>query len=394
MSDKKLDVAAFHRRAKRLVDAWKLWLFGYEFSDTILLFTKDKLLITTQRKKAKILQPLQDEADGLPLEITVIAKEPSAENAPAHAKMIAALKAAGPALGHFASETAASSIVDEWSSALAPVRGGLRLCDIGPLVSDALAVKEKSEIKHEKAAAAVGAVLMQDYFVDEMARIFDEEETVSNRALAERVERALTLKNVEKRLAGKVADLDMIEWSSLPGVQSGGQYDLSLQAPSTAETLHAGTVVCTLNTRYFMYNASVSRTFMIDPTPEQEKNYLFLLELHKQALGWLRPGVAMSAVYGQAAAYVQEHRPDLAGNLAADCGFVTGFEVRDGSNVLAPGCGRALAAGMVVVLRVGLENMANGGAAAAKDARAKTYAYQLADTVVVRDGADAEVLAA
>ncbi|KAJ2272232.1 FACT complex subunit spt16 [Coemansia sp. RSA 370] len=81
MSDKKLDAPAFHRRAKRLMDAWKaesdgpdsllvihgktapdvynktiaihLWLFGYEFSDTILLFTKDKIHITTQRKKGK-----------------------------------------------------------------------------------------------------------------------------------------------------------------------------------------------------------------------------------------------------------------------------------------------------------------------------------------------------
>ncbi|KAJ1726760.1 FACT complex subunit spt16, partial [Coemansia biformis] len=371
--------------------ALHLWLFSYEFSDTILLFTREKLLITTQRKKAKLLQSLQGAADGVPLEISVIAKEPCPENAAAYATTIAAIKASGATVGHIASETSTSSIAEEWGSAFAPAKGDLALCDIGPLLSDVLAVKEKSEIKHEKAAAAVGAVIMQDYFVEEMARIFDEEETVSNRALAERVEGALATKSVERRLASRVADLEMIEWSSPPGVQSGGQYDLSPLARSTTEALHAGTVVCTLSARYFMYSASVSRTFMIDPTPEQEKNYLFLLEMQKKALAWLRPGAAMGAVYDQAAAYVREHRPDLAGNFAQDCGFVTGFEVCDGTNVLAAGCERSLAAGMVVVLRVALENMSNSKAG---DARAKTYAYQLADTVVVRDGADAEILAA
>ncbi|KAJ2784114.1 FACT complex subunit spt16 [Coemansia javaensis] len=394
MSDKKLDSAAFHRRARRLLDAWKLWLFGYEFSDTILLFTKDRLLVTTQRKKAKILQPLQDAADGVPLEISVIGKEPGPDNAAAYDKAVSALRAAGPTVGHIAGETPASSIVDEWNGAFAGVKGEFSQCDVAALIADALAIKEKGEIKHERAAAAAAAVLMQDYFVDEMARVFDEEEAISNHGLAERVEGALTARAVEKRLQGRVADLGMVEWSGLPSVQSGGKYDLSPQARSSGDALHAGTVVCTLNMRYFMYNASVSRTFMIDPTPEQEKNYLFLLELHKQALAWLRPGAAMGAVYDQAAAYVRERRPDLAEHLAADCGFVTGFEMQDGANVLAPGCERTLAAGMVVVLRVALENLPNAKAAAAADARAATYAYQLADTALVRDGADAEVLAA
>ncbi|KAJ1849454.1 FACT complex subunit spt16 [Coemansia sp. RSA 2708] len=421
MSEKKLDAPAFHRRAKRLLDAWKadsdgpdsiliihgktapdvynktiaihLWLFGYEFSDTIILLTKDTIHITTQRKKAtdgghgrsvaKILQSLKDADDALPLDVTVIGKEPAAENAAAYEKVIATLKASGPAVGVIASEEPSSNIVKEWKAAFAGAEAAFARRDIGALVSDALAVKEKGELKHEKSAAAAAALLMQDYFVDEMAKIFDEEKTVSNRALAERVEGSLENKAVEKRLGGKVADVGMVEWSSLPSVQSGGAYDLALDAASSGDALHAGTVVCSLNVRYFMYNASVSRTFMIDPTPEQEKNYAFLLGLQQQLIGWLRPGAAMGAVYEQAAAYVRAQRPDLAPHFAGDCGFVTGLELRDGVNVLAAGCTRRLAAGMVVVARVGLENLANAKAA---DARARTYAYQLADTVVVREG--------
>ncbi|KAJ2166861.1 FACT complex subunit spt16, partial [Coemansia sp. RSA 551] len=141
--------------------------------------------------------------------------------------------------------------------------------------------------------------------------------------------------------------------------------------------------------RYFMYSASVSRTFMIDPTPEQEKNYAFLMELQRLLVTWLQPGEAMGDVYERATAHVREHRPDLIDNFGADCGFVTGFELSDSVNVLAAGNKRKLEAGMAVVARVQLEGLTN---AKATDARARTYAYQLADTVVV--GAEGAAVAA
>ncbi|KAJ2160006.1 FACT complex subunit spt16, partial [Coemansia sp. RSA 562] len=204
-----------------------------------------------------------------------------------------------------------------------------------------------------------------------------------------RVEGALASKAVEKRLKAKVPDVDMIEWGSLPSVQSGGKYALALDAQSNTDALHAGTVVCSLNMRYFMYSASVSRTFMIDPTPEQEKNYAFLMELQRLLVTWLQPGEAMGDVYERATAHVREHRPDLIDNFGADCGFVTGFELSDSVNVLAAGNKRKLEAGMAVVARVQLEGLTN---AKATDARARTYAYQLADTVVV--GAEGAAVAA
>ncbi|KAJ2793669.1 FACT complex subunit spt16, partial [Coemansia furcata] len=144
--------------------------------------------------------------------------------------------------------------------------------------------------------------------------------------------------------------------------------------------------------RYFMYNATISRTFMIDPNPDQDKNYSFLLELHKQMLGWMKAGESMGALYAKAENYVKEQRPDLADNFVADCGSVTGIEMRDGVHTIAQGNAELLQANMVVTLRVGLQGLTNGKAT---DKQSKTYAYQLIDTVLVKDGdAAAEVLTA
>ncbi|KAJ2160116.1 FACT complex subunit spt16 [Coemansia sp. RSA 552] len=415
---KKVNAAVFHRRAKRLMEAWTtagladslliphgtvehdiynktiaihLWLFGYEFLDTVLLFTKDKLFVMTQRKKAKLLQELQGTADGVPLEISVISKEPTPENTAVYDAAIATLKKSGEAIGMIANEKATSKIINEWNQAFEANAAEFTTKDIGPFVAEVLATKEKSELKYEKAAGAISTVLMQDYFVDEMARVLDEGEKVSNRGLAERVEGApFSNKSVMKKLGGMVPDLDLIEWSGFPAVQSGGQYDLSFEARSNTEAVHAGTVVCTLSMRYFMYNASVSRTFIIDPTPEQEKNYGFVLDLQKQVLGWARAGEQMGAVYDKAEAYVAQHRPDLVGHLTADCGFVTGLELRDGVHTLERGNERKLAADMVLIVRVGLEQLTS----AKGTGRGRTYAFQVADTAVVRAGADAEVVTA
>ncbi|KAJ2082336.1 FACT complex subunit spt16 [Coemansia sp. RSA 988] len=421
MPEKKLNTAAFHRRAQRLMDLWKaaatneggatdsilvihgktapdiysktiathLWLFGYEFSDTIILLTKDKFIITTQRKKAKILQQLQDTPKGVPLEILVITKEPSAENTPIYEKVLSALKESGPNVGVIQTDTAKSSIVDEWEAAFAASKASFKMHDISPLVADALAVKEKSEIEYEKTAAKVGSLLMQDYFVDEMARVFDLDEEISHRTLAERVDNKLNDKIIEKRLKGIAPEVDMIEWSNLPIIQSGGKYNLSLRARSNTDRIHPGTVVCTLNVRYFMYNASVSRSFMIGPTPKQEENYNFLVSLQKEMLGWLGPGVVMGTIYERAIAYVRQQRPELVENFVKDCGHITGFEVGDGVNTFSENCQRKLETGMVAVLRVGLEGMTN---TKAKDPKSKVYAYQLADTVLIGDGPGAQVI--
>ncbi|KAJ2461473.1 FACT complex subunit spt16 [Coemansia sp. RSA 2424] len=107
-------------------------------------------------------------------------------------------------------------------------------------------------------------------------------------------------------------------------------------------------------------------------------------------LGWMRPGESMGALYVRAANHVKEQRPDLAANFVADCGGTTGIEMRDGTHTIAQGNAELLQANMVVVLRVGLQDLVNAKAA---DKLSKTYAYQLIDTVLVKDGdVPAEVL--
>ncbi|KAJ2744747.1 FACT complex subunit spt16 [Coemansia sp. BCRC 34301] len=389
MSEVQIDAAAFHRRAKRLLDSLEMWLLGYEFPNTMMLMTKSKLYIVASPKKAKILEIIQDTPDSVSLEILVHGKEAD-KNKAMFGKLVSALKSSGSTIGMIFNENTGGKFVDEWTAEFAASKSSFTEADFGPVLSRVLAVKEDGEIKYEKTASGLCSTVMRDYFIEEMASTFDQEKSITNEKMADRVAAVLTNDKLAKKLFSKVPMLDMAEWSSQPLVLSGGQYDLSPSAESSTALLHAGTVVCTLSMRYFMYNATISRTFMIDPSPEQDKNYSFLLELQKQMLGWMKPGESMGALYAKAAAYVREQRPELAGNFVADCGGTTGIEMRDGVHTIAPANAELLQANMVVVLRVGLQDLVN---TKASDKLSKTYAYQLTDTVLVKgDDAVAEVL--
>ncbi|KAJ1948645.1 FACT complex subunit spt16, partial [Linderina macrospora] len=416
MSEVELDTKAFHRRAKRLLDSWQsnglsdskgsnvdtvlllqgrsdeansytktiatqMWLLGYEFPNTLMLFTKSKLYIIASPKKAKILQPLQNAAGGVPIEILIHGKD-VAKNQAVFDKMIGTIQEAGQSVGVVAKDTSSGKLVDEWNAAFEPSKGSMAMVDISNGLSRVLALKEEGELQYEKTAASICSTVMQDFFVEDMANTFDLEKKVTNVKMSERIAGVLTNDKLAKRLFSKVKMMDMVEWSTDPVVQSGGRYDFSPSGTSDSAQLHAGTVVCTLSMRYFMYSASISRTFLVDPTPEQEKNYGLLLTLQKQMLGWVKPGVTMSTIYSQAAAYVREHRPDLADNFVKHCGHVTGIEMSDGTNTISAACSEVVEANMVLTLRVGLENMTNPKA---KDSQSRTYAYQLVDTVVVKE---------
>ncbi|KAJ1954193.1 FACT complex subunit spt16, partial [Linderina pennispora] len=361
--------------------ATQMWLLGYEFPNTLMLFTKSKLYIIASPKKAKILQPLQGVPDGVPIEILIHGKD-AAKNQTVFDQTIAAIQEAGPNVGVVAKDTSSGKLVDEWNTAFEPSKGSMTMVDVSHGLSRVLALKEDGELQYEKTAASICSTVMQDFFIEDMANTFDQEKKVTNMKMSERITGVLTNDKLSKRLFSKVKMLDMVEWSTDPVVQSGGRYDLSPSGASDTAQLHAGTVVCTLSMRYFMYSASISRTFLVDPTPEQERNYGLLLTLQKQMLDWVKPGVKMSAIYSQAVAYVREHRPDLADNFVKNCGFVTGIEMSDGTNIISATCDEVVQTSMVLTLRVGLENMTNPKA---KDSQSRTYSYQLVDTVVVKE---------
>lgn len=80
---------------------------------------------------------------------------------------------------------------------------------------------------------------------------------------------------------------------------------LQVSAQSNDSTLHYGVIIASLGARYSMYCANVARTYLVDPTQQQEKEYAALLEAQQAAIAALVEGAPMSAPYAAAAQSLQ-----------------------------------------------------------------------------------------
>jgi nucleosome binding factor SPN SPT16 subunit len=209
-------------------------------------------------------------------------------------------------------------------------------------------------------------------------------------------------------------------------VQSGGAFDLRLGAAPDDATLcsGAGAVVCSIGARYASYCAVVSRTYLINPPEQMEREYAAVLAAQQAASAALVEGAPLSAAHAAAVAALEGAgeagaRLLAVGGVGKSVGHGIGLELREtGAALSAKNTSAEVKAGMCFNVSVGiagLEMEVGGGggavkkeegggegneAAAAAAAAADTpkkqtlvYALQVSDTVVVQPGGSAPEVA-
>lgn len=88
-------------------------------------------------------------------------------------------------------------------------------------------------------------------------------------------------------------DSQQLDWSISPTVQSGGNFDLKLQAEPDANNMHQPRVIISaFGLRYQTYASQLARTYLVEPNKAQESMYKLLLSVHDTVLKELRDGVA------------------------------------------------------------------------------------------------------
>ncbi|KAI9595339.1 FACT complex subunit spt16 [Syncephalis fuscata] len=418
MSKIQLDTRAFGRRLRQLLTRWKsddptqhlfenadcllivvgaieeeilyrkstalqTWLFGYEFPNTLLLFTKKKLHAVTSASKAAILEELKQSDKHDLLEVHKRTKN-AEENAKVWTTIIDTIRGCGEhRMGVLPKDQFSGSLINEWESALkaSDIKG--ETVDITTSMAQLFAVKDDEELRNTRTAAKLSSNMMKHYFVKEMSALVDEEKSITHDKLSEMIENTLLddKKHASIRFPAD-ADADTVDWCYSPIVQSGGKFDLRSSAISDEQKLHAGTILCSLGVRYKSYCANIGRTYLIDPQKSQEKNYSFLLDLQSKLIDALRKGTPLNEIYNKAMGIIRAKRPDLEKHFVKNCGFGMGIEFRESLYVINAKNTRKIEPGMVINLSVGLQNLEIPNSS---DTKAATYALQLSDTVLVTE---------
>ncbi|KAJ7286043.1 FACT complex subunit SPT16 [Mycena rebaudengoi] len=364
------------------------WLLGYEFPSTLILFEDQKITILCSASKAKILSQIQGSSGGVPVEILAQAKgkEPPNDSLPRFFDLYASKKR----VGTLQKEVHRGKLIDEWKKRIADAPSKPELVDMGPALSAFMAVKDADELKCIQTAGVITSTLLKYYVTDKLESILDKESKISHETLSAQIEARLgsgegdSAKPPDAKVWSKgkgLADLDwsLVEFCYPPIIisrSSSTGYDLRYTAESTEDYIsHKGVLLVAFGMRYKSYCANVGRTFIVDPTPEQEAQYSLLLALQQELLTKIKDGISARDAYQHALSYVKEKSPELEKNFQKNIGFGTGVEFRDSPYLLSPKNSRLLKQDMTFSLGLGFSDLV--------DSSGNKYALQLVDTIKV-----------
>ncbi|XP_008246294.1 PREDICTED: FACT complex subunit SPT16-like isoform X2 [Prunus mume] len=361
--------------------ALNIWLLGYEFPETIMVFTKKQIHVLCSQKKASLLDVVIKPAkEAVGVEVVMHVKLKSQDGTGLMDSIFRAVNAQSssdaPVVGHIAREAPEGKLLETWTEKLK--NANFELSDVTNGFSDLFAVKDQIEITNVKKAAFLTSSVMRSFVVPKVEKVIDEEKKVSHSSLMDDTEKAI-LEPARIKVKLKAENVDICY---PPIFQSGGEFDLKPSASSNDENLcydSTSVIICAVGSRYNSYCSNVARTFLIDANSTQSKAYEVLLKAQEAAISKLKSGNKLSAAYQAALLVVEKEAPELAANLTKTAGTGIGLEFRESGLNLNAKNDRILRPGMVFNVSLGFQNLQ----AQTKDPKTQIFSLLLADTVIV-----------
>ncbi|XP_058191635.1 FACT complex subunit SPT16-like isoform X2 [Rhododendron vialii] len=364
--------------------ALNVWLVGYEFPDTIMVFMKKQIHFLCSQKKASLLEVVKKSAkEVMGAEVVVHVKTKSDDGTALMETIFKAVRAQSksdghdtPVVGYIAREVPEGNLLESWAEKLK--NSDFQLSDITNGFADLFAVKDSDEITNVKKAAYLTSSVMKHFVVPKLEKVIDEEKKISHSSLMDDTEKVI-LEPAKVKVKLKADNIDICY---PPIFQSGGGFDLKPSASSNDENLYydsTSVIICAIGSRYNSYCSNVARTFLIDANVVQSKAYEVLLKAHDAAIGALKPGNKAGAAYQAAVSVVEKDAPEFVTNLTKSAGTGIGLEFRESGLSLNAKNDRVLKPGMIFNVSLGFQNLQ----AETKNPKTQNFSVLLSDTVIV-----------
>ncbi|XP_057429524.1 FACT complex subunit SPT16-like [Lotus japonicus] len=364
--------------------ALNLWLLGFEFPETIMVFTKKQVHILCSQKKASILESVKKPAkEAVGAEIVLHVKPKNDDGTTLMDSIFHAIrtqsKADGgdvPTVGYISREAAEGKLLETWAEKLKSSK--FNLTDVANGLSMLFAAKNNEELTSIKRAAYLTTSVMKNFVVSKLENVIDEEKKVSHSTLMEETEKVI----LEPSKANCKLKAENVDICYPPIFQSGGEFDLRPSAVSNDDLLYydsASVIICAVGARYKSYCSNIARTFLIDAISLQSKAYEVLLKAHEAVIGSFKPGNKLSSAYQAAVSVVEKEAPDLLPFLTKSAGTGIGIEFRESSLNLNAKNEQIVKEGMVFNVSLGFQNLKSENS----KSKNKVFSLLLADTVII-----------
>lgn len=365
------------------------WLLSYEFPATLLAFVPGKIIIITSAAKAKHLQKAIElfKDESVKLEIWERNSKDADLNKKLFNDVIELIKESGKTIGLPEKDSYQGKFMTEWVPLWenAVKENDLKIVDISLDLSKIWETKDDYE-KSLLTVASRGSDKFMDLLSDELVRAVDEELKITNAKLSDRIENKIDDAKFLKKITPDLLalcpsnhqfNIDLLDWTYSPIIQSGKKFDLKVSARSNNDQLYGnGCILASCGIRYNNYCSNVTRTFLIDPSEEMVNNYDFMLELQKEIMNnKLKVGLTPKEVYDSVVEFITKLKPELVGNFTKNIGSLLGLEIRDSNFILnAKNDYRKIQNDDCFNISFGFNNL--------KDSKTgNVYALQLADTI-------------
>ena len=342
------------------------WLFGYEFTDTLVLLTREKTVrFLASAKKISILKQLEG-ISSVKTEFFVKGDD---------SDVFKHVSAGITSLSSIKKETHDGAFADEWTkyeTSNFPQSG-----NASPAISTWLTSKDDKELAFMRKSSQLSVTLMKSVLIKEVEDVVENETKRSHKKIADKVDAALSDQSLLKKWKSKM-DLEP-DFCDLvyAVVQSGNDFKLRPDAAPDTSNLDPGCVVLGVGGKYHEYASNVARTLFVDPTKSQKDAYSAASSLLDLLIESVRPGISCQAVYEKALSYLDANHPELKQYLIKDVGSCIGLEFRDANNMLNTKSTRLVESSSTYNVCVGFQDL--------KNEKGKTFSIWLGDTVYVSD---------
>lgn len=145
-----------------------LYLLGYEFTDTILVFTSSEMHVLAGAKKTALLEPLGAACQEVGLSLVLHPKPKKDSGEQQMQELLGVLRSSGssPVVGTLLKEQHTGALVEAWASALRD--SGLATVEIAAGLAAAMAVKDEEEIKSVRKAALLASSALTIFTLPEI----------------------------------------------------------------------------------------------------------------------------------------------------------------------------------------------------------------------------------
>jgi nucleosome binding factor SPN SPT16 subunit len=283
-------------------------------------------------------------------------------------------------VGKIVKEPGIGNLIEEWKK-ITSNDPNIKIIDCNDIADDIMAVKEPEELDNIKVASKYACFIM-DVMIKKFENIIDENKKITHENFATEIKTTtekpgFTTKFKEK--SGLISvNTSMLEVSSNPVIQSGGNYNPQVYCPNDTNRLTSDVIICKVNTRYKDYNANIVRTCMIDADKQQQNYYKILSEAFNHLVTQLTEGNKLSAVYKSTVDFILKKDSNLKANLPDNFGYGIGLETPNAALYFKENNDRKIAGNMtfnVILSFLGLKTD--------KDFK---YTLQIADTIAIKSG--------